>query len=326
MGADARVAPPRATAPRVRGLRRLLAATEIAVPAYFRHRGSQLAAAISYRVLFAIVPFLALALSLLHLVLGPEQEAEIDEWLAGLAPGDQELEASLARALSSTATVASITGLVALVGLLWTSSGMATSIRLALGVVWGDDQRPPFLRGKLVDLVLVFVGVGVLLSAFVASVSAQLLTRFGTEIAEALDLERVDVTVLGAIGQSLASLLVTIAALLVLYRVASGSRSVHELLPGAIVGGVGMHLAVLGFSLYVDLVAGFEEIYGALGGIFGFLFLVYLVASALVIGAEVVGAWALAAQPKLLSGPRQPLGRRLVEAARSLVFPQSPRQ
>ena len=96
--------------------------------------------------------------------------------------------------------------------------------------------------------------------------------------------------------------------------------------PGYYSGGGVTHLAVLGFSLYVELVAGFEEVYGALGGIFGFLFLVYLVASALVIGAEVVGAWALAAQPKLLSGPRQPLGRRLVEAARSLVFPQSPRQ
>ena len=320
MGVDRAAAPSR-----VRGLRRLVAATEIAVPAFFLHRGNQLAAAISYRVLFAIVPFLALALSLVHLVLAPEQEADLDDWLAGLAPGGRELEASIARALSTTGTVASITGLVALVGLLWTASGMAASIRSALGVVWEHEHRPPFLRGKLVDLLLVFVGVGVLLTAFVASVSVQVLTTFGTEIAEALDLERVDVTVLGAVGQSLATLLVTIAALLVLYRVASGARSARELLPGAIVGGVGMHLAVLGFSLYVQLVAGFEEIYGALGGIFGFLFLVYLVASALVIGAEVVGAWSLAAQPKVPSGLGQPLGRRLVDAARSLVFPQSPR-
>jgi membrane protein len=315
------VAPSPAAPPRVRGLRRLLAATAIAVPAFSRHRGSQLAAAISYRVLFAIVPFLALALSLLDLVLGPEQEADIDDWLAGLAPGDDALEASLASALSSTGTVASITGLVALAGLLWTSSGMAASMRSALGVVWEHDQRPPFLRGKLVDLVLVFVGVGVLLTAFVASLAVQLVTTFGTEIAEALDLERVDVTVLGTIGQSLATLLVTIVALLVLYRVASGTRSVRELLPGAIVGGVGIHLAILGFSLYVDLVAGFDEIYGALGGIFAFLFLVYLVASALVIGAEVVAAWALAAQPKVPSGHEQPLGRRLLDVARSLVAP-----
>ena len=324
MGADARVAPSPATPPPVRGLRRLLAATEIAVPAFFRHRGSQLAAAISYRVLFAIVPFLALALSLADLFLGPGQEAEIDDWLAELAPGDNELEASLARALQSTGTVASVTGLVALAGLLWTSSGMATSIRSALGVVWEEEHRRPFLRGKLLDLVLVFLGVGVLLTAFLASVSVQLLTTFGTEIAESLGLERVDVTVLGAIGQSLVTLLVTIGALLVLYRVTSGSRSVRELLPGSIVGGFGMHLAVLGFSLYVDLVARFDEIYGTLGGIFGFLFLVYLVASALVIGAEVVGAWTLAAQAKLPTGPKQPLGRRLVEAARSLVLPQDP--
>ena len=43
--------------------------------------------------------------------------------------------------------------------------------------------------------------------------------------------------------------------------------------------------------------AGFEEIYGALAGLFGFLFLVYLVASAIVFGAEVVRAWPEAALP-----------------------------
>ena len=56
----------------------------------------------------------------------------------------------------------------------------------------------------------------------------------------------------------------------------------RELLPGAIVGGIAVHLAIIGFSVYLGLMAGFEEIYGALGGLFGFLFLVYLVSSAIV--------------------------------------------
>ena len=308
---------------RVRGVRRLVAATMIAVPAFFRHRGTQLAAAISYRVLFSLVPFLALTLSLLDLVLTAETESKIDEWLAGLAPGDADLEASIARTLSNTGTVASITGLVALVGLLWTASGMAASVRLALAVVWEEDRRRPFLRAKLVDLALVFFGVALVLAAFVANLSTQLLTTYGAALADRLGLERVDARVLGTVGQTLTALALTIGALLVLYRLAPSRPSVRELLPGAIVGAVAVHLAIMGFSVYLGLVVGFEEIYGALGGLFGFLFLVYLVSSAIVIGAEVVAAWPEAAKPREHDAPPQSLRERLVGVVRGLV--SSPR-
>jgi membrane protein len=302
----------------VRGVRRLVAATTIAVPSFFRHRGTQLAAAISYRVLFSLVPFLALALSLLDLVLSSETETRIDEWLAGLAPGGDQLEQSIANTLDNTGTLASVTGVVALAGLLWTASGMAASIRLALGVVWEEDQRRPFVRAKLVDLGLVFLGVAVVLAAFVANVAMQLLTSYGSQIAEWLGFDRVDASVLGTVTQSLAALAVTIAALLVLYRLAPTAPSLRVLLPGAIVGGLGAHLAIVGFSAYIGLMASFDA-YGALAGIFGFLFLVYLVASAIVVGAEVVAAWPLAVRPKVVTGPPQPFVRRLLDAARGLV-------
>jgi membrane protein len=303
----------------VRGVRRLVVATTIAVPSFFRHRGTQLAAAISYRVLFSLVPFLALALSLLDLVLTAETEAKIDEWLAGLAPGDADLEASIARALANTGTVASITGVVALVGLLWTASGMAASVRLALAVVWEEEQGRPFLRAKLVDLALVFSGVALLLAAFVANISVQLLTAYGTEVADRLGLERVDAGVLGTILQTVTVLAITILALLALYRLAPQAPSFRDLLPGAIVGGIGVHLAIVAFSVYIGAMAGFEEIYGALGGVFGFLFLVYLVASAIVVGAEVVAAWPDAGRPREPDGPPQSLRERIVGAVRGLV-------
>jgi membrane protein len=316
---------PDAGAEAVRGIRRVVATGLIAVPAFFRHRGTQLAAAISYRVLFSLVPFLALALSLLDLVLTAETEKNIDEWLAGLAPGDADLEASIVRTLTNTGTVASITGLIALAGLLWTASGMAASVRLALAVVWEESRPRPFFRAKLIDLVLVFCGVGLLLVAFVANVSLQLLTSYGTEIADRLGLKRFDAQALGTVGQTLASLALTILALLALYRLAPRAPGIRDLLPGAIVGGIGVHLAVLGFSVYIGVMAGFQEIYGALAGLFGFLFLVYLVASAIVFGAEIVAAWPEAARPREPDGPPPSLRERVVGAVRGLVrAPQDP--
>ena len=304
---------------RIRGVRRLVATGMIAVPSFFRHRGTQLASAISYRVLFSLVPFLALSLSLLDLVLTAEAEKNIDEWLAGLAPGDADLEESITRILSNTGTVASITGIVALAGLLWTASGMAASVRLALAVVWDERQPRPYLRAKLLDLLLVVCGVGLLLAAFVANVSLQLLTSYGTEIAERLGLKRFDGQALGTLGQTASTLALTIVALIALYRLAPSPPPIRQLLPGAIVGGIGVHVAVLGFSVYVGVMAGFEEIYGALAGLFGFLFLVYLVASAIVLGAEVVRAWPEASRPRVDEGPPLTVRDRVIGAARGLV-------
>ena len=227
----------------VRGIRRLVATGMIAAPSFFRHRGTQLAAAISYRVLFSLVPFLALSLSVLDLVLTAEAEKNIDEWLAGLAPGNANLEASIVRTLSNTGTAASVTGLIALAGLLWTASGMAASVRLALAVVWEEGQPRPYLRAKLLDLVLVFFGVGLLLAAFVANVTLQLVTSYGTEIADRLGLKRFDGQALGTLGQTATTLALTIVALIVLYRLAPTAPPIRELLPGAIVGGIGVHLA-----------------------------------------------------------------------------------
>ena len=300
---------------RVRGVRRLVAATMIAVPAFFRHRGTQLAAAISYRVLFSLVPFLALTLSLLDLVLTAETESKIDEWLAGLAPGDADLEASIARTLSNTGTVASITGLVALVGLLWTASGMAASVRLALAVVWEEDRRRPFLRAKLVDLALIFFGVGLVLAAFVANLSTQLLTTYGAALADRLGLERVDARLLGTVGQTLTALALTIGALLVLYRLAPNGPSVRELLPGAIVGAIAVHLAIMGFSVYLGLVVGFEEIYGALGGVVVLVLWFYLSGYSIVLGAEINAEMERQTARDTTTGASKPQGERGARSA-----------
>src|SRR4029453_17256297 len=146
-------------APRRSRARRLVAATAIAFPAFFRHSGSQFAAAISYRVLFSLVPFVALVVSLADLLLPDSQSRRLDEWIHGLSPVSGELSGSLERTLSQGGSAGSITGVVGLAGLLWSASAMAASIRATLLVVWGADRGRPYLRGKLVDLGLVLLGI-----------------------------------------------------------------------------------------------------------------------------------------------------------------------
>jgi membrane protein len=320
-GRESAVAPPEATPALRRGrARRLVAATAIAVPAFSRHAGSQFAAAISYRVLFSLVPFAALVVSLADLLLPDSQSRRVDDWIHGLSPVSGELGASIDRTLSQSGTTASMTGIVALVGLLWGASAMAASIRAALVVVWGADRRRPYVRGKIVDLAVVLFGVAFVLAAFVVNVGLQLVTTAGTELADDAGLERVDASILGVVGGALATYGLLVAALLVIYRLpAPTGRPLGELLPGALVGAFAAQLAIFGFSLYVGKIADFDAIYGALSGIFGFLFLVYLIASTIVLGAEVAAAWPAAAVASTAPAPPGGLRRRLALAVRGLA-------
>jgi Trk-type K+ transport system membrane component len=54
---------------------------------YSRHAGSQLSAAIAYRLLFSLVPFAALLLTILDAVLEPSQREQFVQWLFGVVPG-----------------------------------------------------------------------------------------------------------------------------------------------------------------------------------------------------------------------------------------------
>ena len=169
---------------------------------------------------------------------------------------------------------------------------MAASVRLALAVVWEEERGRPYVRAKIVDLALVFLGVALVLAAFVANVSMQLVTTYGAELAEQARARagrreharrRRSVGLRRSRSRSPRSSSST--------GCRRTARRCASSLPGAIVGGIAAHLAIVGFSLYVGLMAGFEELYGTLGSLFGFLFLVYLIASCVVVGAEVVAAW-----------------------------------
>ena len=85
------------------GIRRLPAIVAEGLDAYGRHATSQLAAAIAYRFLFSLVPFFALLVSVLDVVLPDDQRTQLVSWILGELPGD-EVEASVDRAIAARPT------------------------------------------------------------------------------------------------------------------------------------------------------------------------------------------------------------------------------
>jgi membrane protein len=255
--------------------------------AYGRHAGSQLAAGIAYRVLFSLVPLLALVVSVLDLVLPREVRSDVVNWLLHGLPGTT-LESAVNKSLSHPGATAPLVTLVAVVGLLWAASGMMASIRIAFRVVW-EVPGPTFVRGKLRDLLLVGLAGALVLVAFGISVAAQLVAEAGKGLSDALGLKS-GARDAGTIAELGAGLAVAFLALLVLYAAVPPVRvRFGRVWPSAALAAVAIELLIKGFAFYAARTS-YNRIYGPLGTLFGLLLLIYLLATILLLGAELTAA------------------------------------
>lgn len=240
-------------------------------------------------MLFSLVPFLALLVSVLDLVLPEDTRERLIHWLFGVLPGTG-LEDSVDRALSGAGVSASVVGLVSLGVLLWAASGMMSSIRTAFRVIWEAEAGRPYVVRKLLDAVLV-VGAGALvLAAFGLSVLAQVAVEAESDLASAIGW-RGEGRALGGVLEVASSLLVIFVALLLVYRLVPPVHlRIAEVWPAALLVAVAFQLILAGFSFYLAHVASYSAVYGSLGAVFAFLVLVYVLAVLLLMGAEITRA------------------------------------
>ena len=147
--------------------------------------GSQYAAAISYRVLFSLVPFVALFVAIGELVLSETTQGRVAEWLTEALPLPEGVQEGVENVIEDAGPAASLAGIVALLGLLWGASGMMSSIRAAFRAIWSDAEGDPYLGGKLLDVVLVLAAGVIAVCAFGLTVVAQFVASASTASAAA---------------------------------------------------------------------------------------------------------------------------------------------
>jgi membrane protein len=257
---------------------------------YGAHSLSQHAAAISFRVLFSLVPLVALTVSLLYLLLPSDLAERLVDWLFGELAGAPELEDTVERAVVGARGTASVAGLIALAGLIWGATGVMSSMRFAFRAIWETAHRRPFVRGKLLDVALVFATGLVVIVGFALAVVAEAIAQLGGNLGDALGLTGSGDRLGEALGIG-ASLFVTLVCFAALYRVVPPVRPRWKaLLPGAVVGAVGFQLVTIAYGWYLARFGDLADLYGSLGALLGFLLVVYAGVVAILIGAEIVVA------------------------------------
>jgi membrane protein len=264
--------------------RRLLALGRAVASEYGRTSTSQFAAAISYRALFSLVPLVTFVVTVAGLLL--RDDAQRQKFVASvgtrlhLSTGGMS---SLDRIVSDVPAPWSLVGLIALAVALWGATGVMSSVRKAIAVIFDDGVSYGFARGKLVDAALVVGVLAAMLVVVALSVVEQLAARVSHHVEHWLKWQPGGV---GFVIGVVVPLVLTAAVFALLYRfLPQAGPSWRGALYGAVAAAIGCQAIQIGLSWYLAGPADFTRLYGSAGAVLAFLLFVYLTSVAFLLGA-----------------------------------------
>ena len=234
--------------------------------AYGESQASYFGLALAFAGFMSVFPMIAGILALVGLaVRDPATEAQAQLLIIHLFPVSAQKD--LEQALSGIKQSAGWLGIVSLAGLVWSASSIFSTMEFALTQIFGTRQRN-MVRQRLMGLVMMIVLVlAIVLTMVVNTLAAFLPFAWLWSF---------------AIGVA-----VMIVLLVTLYRfVPNRTFRLREVLPGALLAGVGIELlSLVGFPIYARLAGGFNSY----GSQFALFFLLatwfYLLSQLILLGA-----------------------------------------
>ena len=298
------------------------------VQEFFVDNCTQMAAAISYYVLFSLFPLLIFTVAILGLVLSGSdlQQDFIDQVFENIPQlSEEEGKDDLTEAVGGIAGVASgALTLFGLIGLAWSGSNMFGVIRRSINTAYDLEYHRPLIPGKLLDLAMV-MSMGVF---FLASIAATTFLRSARQFSE-------DVPVFGDAAEAVGPvwlvaafavpLLLSFVAFSVLYWIVPATKvRLRDVWLGALVAAILFEVGKTAFAFYLENFANYGLVYGSLGAVVAFLFWTYISAIILLFGAEVAseyprvrrGDYAAVAPP----APKLPWRERVRTTVRGLFL------
>jgi membrane protein len=213
--------------------------------AYGESRASNFALALAFAGFMSMFPIMLGTLSLVGLAIrDPATEAHLQSLILQVFPSSAQPE--LERALAGVKQSAGWLGLISLGGLLWSASSIFGTMEFALTEVFGSRQRD-MLRQRVMGLIMMLL----LVAAIVVTVAINAAVAF------------VGVWWFSTIVGFVAAAAVLVALLVALYRfVPNRTFKVRDVLPGAVLAGIGIEILSLAFPIYASIAHRFNT-YGA---------------------------------------------------------------
>lgn len=264
------------------------------------------AAGVTFYGLLSLFPMIAAFVSLYGLVADPSSINDHLQSMSGVLPGGavDVIGGQVERISSQPRGRLGFSFAIGLGIALWSANAGVKALFDALNVAYGEEEKRSFLMLNAQSLAFTLAGMAAVALAMGAVVIVPLVINLlvpGESIGQILSLARWPVL-----------LLLVIAGLAALYRFGP-SRDVPQwrwLSPGSIVAACVWLVASIAFSWYASNFGSFNETYGSLGAVIGFMMWLWISSAIILVGAELNAEAERQTVRDTTQGAPEPMGRR----------------
>lgn len=280
-----------------------------AISGFLAHQALHSAGSMAYFAVLSIFQFLVLGVVVGSYILGEGEARQfvIDQVDAGVPIDADTIGAIIDSVIESRGAMS----IVSIGFLTWGALGIFSALSRGIARVFENAPKRPFLRDKLVGLLLMGLTGALVVASLVIGIVTGILQEIASDVIADLPGGATMIRLIGL----LAPLLLIFLAFWVIYRVVP-NRPLRwmEVVPGAIVAALLWTALRFGFTWYATSVANYDSAFGPISTAITLLVFLYFSSVIVLLGAEFARANALddelrpitAADPRLLPVPVDP--------------------
>jgi membrane protein len=271
-----------------------------------KHRVLALAAGMTYYSILAIFPAIAAVVAIYGLFSDPAAIAQHLDQASGFLPGGaiDVAREQLTRVASKGSQTLGLTFAIGLVTSVWSANAAMKSLFDTLNIVHGEEESRSFLKLNSISLGFTMGGVAFILTALSSIIVVPVALNY-------VGLSNVG-DFLVRIGRWPAMYLILTLALAVIYRYGPDRETPRWrwVTWGSAIAAL-LWLAVSGlFSWYASSFGKFNETYGSLGAVIGFMTWLWISAIVILLGAEIDAEMEHQTRRDTTTGSPKPMGMR----------------
>ena len=254
---------------------------KLAITDFFADDMATYAAALAYRLLFSIFPFLIFLTALLGFLGAPRFFEWMRQQAAYLLPAQamQAVENVLAELQTPQGGLMSV-GIALAV---WSASAGVLGTMDALNVAYDVKERRPMWKRFAVSILYTLALAVMLIVASALMISGP---EFLTWLTRYVGLDELFIMVWAWVRWPIAIFLLMLAVALVYWAAPNVKQPFRFITPGSVVAVTVWVIASVAFGFYVQTFANYNQTYGSLGAVIILLFYFFLSAAVLLFGAE----------------------------------------